>query len=64
MLKNEFIVVKLCGCGLIVEGLNFTIVISLAAQPLAKTGGSGNIAILKLFCRNAINKLCWWWETL
>ena len=37
---------------------------SLAAQPLAKNGGSGNTAILKLFCRNAINKLCGWWETL
>ena len=37
---------------------------SLAAQPLAKNGGSGNTAILKLFCRNAINKLRGWWETL
>ena len=37
---------------------------SLAAQPLAKNGGSGNTTILKLFCRNAINKLRGWWETL
>ena len=35
---------------------------SLAAQPLAKNGGSGNTAILKLFCRNAINNLRGWWK--
>ena len=41
-----------------------TDVSSLVAQPLAKNGGSGNTTILNLFCRNAINKLCGWWETL
>ena len=42
----------------------FMNIASLAARPLAKNGGSGNTAILKLFCRNAINKLRGWWETL
>ena len=37
---------------------------SLAGQPLAKNGGSGNTAILKLFCRNAINILRGVVETL